>query len=72
MYMQPNGTIQTWNRTGNTVNYWDSTGTIGSSIYAPGGRMDFYANPRQQWMGNGFTPYQNPTRTTYRRFYNGW
>ena len=65
-----NGVTQTWSRFGDFQSYNDSTGTRGSTWYGPLGRHDSYSNSRQGWQGSGFTPYWNPSATTYRRSYS--
>lgn len=63
------GTSQDFHRFGNVGIYNDSAGTSGDIIYSPSGRYDTYSNSRRRWSGSGFTPYDNPSTSTYRRSY---
>lgn len=62
------GSSQNYHRFGSIGLYSDSAGTTGTSIYGPSGRQDNYQNYQRGWSGSGYTPYRNPSTTTYRRY----
>ncbi len=61
------GTGATYNRIGNYATYRDNTGTTGWSYCGAHGRYDSYNNYKKGWTGSGYTPFDSPESTTYRR-----